>query len=475
MKRRVAAAAIVLIALCTLLSCAQKTPEEKLQDAAEALKKRDPLGAIVLAREVLRDHTTGTLALQARWLLYQCYAVDRNPRECNRILDEIITQTGFGSPHGQQAALQRVQTFAAMRQTTAALEQANAFLEVKDIQPGSPFWLNLMFLRADLLLQLDQITTAQTALASILRSWDAPENARKDALDQLENTYATTQSAAAGIAFFQTHLADEPSTTIRPEVYRVMGRLASILKDKEREEAFYGKCFELYERMYEQADGAEAKIAVLRHYAGARHMKGDIEGSAALLKKGLADFPTASSRIDLYYQLASLYGYNGRFDEAIEVCRTLPQEFPNDPRRVRAYFMIAECHLQQKKYDAAIGDCREIIALFPGQAPAQEAARAIRMIEALRRQEAETSATLAASQATSEPLQIGGRTMLTTAPAASGAVPSGQPTAPSTAPAALPAAPPATAPSTLPTTGPVAPPPSAPSAAASPTGPPLAR
>ncbi|MCX8036857.1 MAG: tetratricopeptide repeat protein [Candidatus Sumerlaeia bacterium] len=472
MKHRFAAAAIALLAACAVLSCAQKTPEEKLQDAAEALKKRDPLGAIVLAREVLRDHTTGTIALQARWLLYQCYAVDRNPRECNRILDEIIAQTGFGSPHGQQAALQRVQTFAAMRQTTAALEQANAFLEVKDIQPGSPFWLNLMFMRAELLLQLDQVTTAQKALASILRTWDAPENARKDALDQLENTYATTQSAATGIEFFQTHLADEPSTTIRPEVYRVMGRLAALLKDKEREEAFYGKCFEHYERMYQEAAGAEAKIAVLRHYAGARHMKGDIEGSAALLKKGLAEFPTASSRIDLYYQLASLYGFNGRFDEAIEVCRTIPQEFPNDPRRVRAYFMIAECHLQQKKYDAAIGDCREIIALFPGQAPAQEATRAIRMIEALRRQEAETSATLAASQSTTGVLQVGGRTMLTTAPAQAAPVPSGQPAAPSTGPAALPATGPVPTPSATP--APAATPASAPKTGASAPGAPPA-
>jgi tetratricopeptide (TPR) repeat protein len=250
-----------------------------------------------------------------------------------------------------------------------------------------------------------------------LTNKEAPDATRFEALGRLEGSYATTKSATAGIAFFKQYMADAPSTAIVPDVYRIMGHLANVMKDKNDEDEFYRKCFEAFQRMYDNASGAQEKVVVLMRYAYAHHFKGDLDPAVSLLQKGLKDFPTAANRLDLYYELADLYFRNQKFDKAVETCRQIPLEFPNDQRRIRSYFTIADCHLYQKKYDDAVKDLQEIIALFPSTEYAYRANQAIRYTEAMRRKEAETSATLAASKVTSGTATLPGAIGVTTLPA----------------------------------------------------------
>jgi len=357
------------------------------------------MGAIVMANELLRENTTGTLALQARWLLYNCYLADRNIKECRRVLDEMIHQAGLKDPIGQRAARERIRTYAITQQTTVALAQTESFIQA--VKPGTPFWADLMLTRSYFLRALDQLTSAQKVLAQVLTDKEVPEGGRVQALELLGGAYETTKTAAAGIGFFQKYLDDQPTTSVVPDVWRIMARLASVVKDKEREEKFWAKCFESFGQMYDQATGADNKITILVRYARAHNLKGEVEQAAELIQKAIKDFPTSPSRLALYYELGKLYFNNEKYDKAIEAYRKVTTEFPNDPMRADAYLFIAKAHAQQKKYDAAIADCEEIKALFPNTQYAQGAAMGIKSIEAMRRKEAETSATLAASPLTS--------------------------------------------------------------------------
>lgn len=385
------AAAFALAA--SVFSCAKKTPEEKLRDAYEAYQRRDPLGAIVLANEILHEASTGTVALRARWLLYNCYLADRNYKECRRVLNQIIDQKGLNDPQGQEAARQKLWTYDVVGQRNFAIEQARSFLDAATT--GTAFWAEMMVRYGGYLRAANQLTTARQVLAQVLRSDNVPEPARFQALGHLTACYATTASAESGIEFFGQYLADKPSTNILPNVYMVMGHLASVLDDQKRKDEFFAKSFEIFDEMYKKASGAGKKIEILIRHAWARSFKGDVDKAAELLRKGIEQFPTSPNRLELYYELARLYATAERFDEAVEVCRQIPREFPNHPARANAYFIIGECHRRQKKWDQAVADFQQIIALFPGTQSARRARWEIRKTEYLRRKEAETSAAMA--------------------------------------------------------------------------------
>jgi len=399
-----------------LVACAKQTPEHKLQQAQEALMKRDPLGAIVLAHEVLRENTTGSIALQARQLLFNCHYAGRDIKACRLVLNDIITQMGLGDPSGQAAAQWKIQTYVAVRQTTEALAQTRSFLQA--VTTGTAFWAGLMVKQGDLLRATNQLTTAQQVYAQVFLQPDLAEQQRFDSLDRLAGSYATTQSAAAGIQFFEKYLSDAPSTDTIPHVYMVMGHLKTVSKQPDEAKSLYHKGYDAFEQAYQAASGADEKTIILMQYARAHEFAGDIEEAAALLRKGLQDFPTSSRRINLYYNLAALYANNKKYDEAIAICREIPSQFPNDPRRVNSYFMAADCHREQKKFDVAMGDYREIIALFPGQRFAQDAMMKMRETEEMRRREAETSATLAAALLTSGTLATTSTGAAVTSPSA---------------------------------------------------------
>jgi len=425
MARSFTVFAVAVVTIGLSFSCAKKTPEEKFQDAVDALQKRDPLGAIILAHEILRENTSGTLALRARWLLFECYALDRNFKECGRVLNEVIDQAGLDSDDGQQAARYKIDIYAATRQTTAALEQTRSFLE--GATTGTAFWGELMLRVGDHLRAVDQATTAQEVFAQVLNNNEVPEAFHFGALERLTATYATTDSASAGIEFFENYLADKPSTDIVPNVCMIMGHLATVLDEKDRAENLFSKGFAAFEQMYEEATGADRKIAVLIRYARAYNFKGDLEQTVALLQKGLKEFPTSPMRLRLFYELAAAYANNEKYDRAIEVYREIPAQFPNHNGRLEAYFLAAECHRLQNNYDEAVKDYQEIMALLPGTQWAQRAYQEIRRTELLRRKEAETSATLAlrAAQATSPTATLTTATAVTTAP-----VPAGPPSPP---------------------------------------------
>jgi tetratricopeptide (TPR) repeat protein len=390
------------IAFGLAASCAKKTPEQKYQEAEQAFQKGDPLGAIVLAHEILRDNTTGPLALQARQLLFSCHWRGRDIKACRLVLNDIITQMGLNNPSGQTAAHLKIQTYEIVRQTTEALAQTQSFLQA--VTTGTAFWADLMLKQGDLLRATDQATTAQRVYARVFLSGNLTEQQRFESLDRLAISYATTQSAAAGVKFFEQYLADKPSTQTVPPIYMIIGHLESVLKHDEQEKTRYQKAFEEFGQSYERASGADEKIGILVQYSRAREFAGEVDQAAALLRKGLQEFPTSSRRINLYYNLAVLYASHQRYDEAIAICRDIPSQFPNDPARVRSYFIAAECHRQQKKFESAVADYREIMALFPGQRPGQEAMMEIRRTEEMRRKDAETSATKAAALLTSPTL-----------------------------------------------------------------------
>lgn len=416
MPRSFAVFAIVLVTVILSYSCAKKTSEEKYQDAVESFRRRDSLGAIILAHEILREETSGTLALRARWLLVRCHINDYNFRECHRVLKEIIDQTGLDQAEGQEAARWKIRTYEVTRETTAALEQSEAFLEAATT--GTAFWAELMLGVGSHLRAADQLTTAQDVFAQVLNNSEVPKGHRFEALSRLAACYATTASAAAGIEFFEHHLADEPSTNIVPNVYLVMAHLATVLDDEDRAEGFYVQGFEAFEQMYKDATGADKKIEVLIRYARAYNFKDELEAAVALLQEGLKKFPTSPKRLQLYYELARAYASNEKYDKAIEVYREIPTLFPNHPGRLEAYFLVAECHRLQKDFDAAMTDYQEITTLFPQTPVARRAYQEIRHTEFLRRKEAETSTTLAlaAAQATSPTATLTTGSALSTAP-----------------------------------------------------------
>jgi len=357
-----------------------------------------------LAHEVLRDSTTGPLALEARKILFGCHYMGGDIKACRMVLSDIISQVGLNTPDGQDAARYRIQTYQAFRLTTDALTQTHEFLHAATT--GTAFWADLKMTEGDLLRESNQLTTAQNVYAQVFQDKAIDDQRRFKLLARLATVYATTQSAAGGIEFFEKYLADEPSTTTIPHTYMILGQLSSLNKQTEPSKAFYNKAFEAFGQMYERASGADEKIDVLIQYARACEFAGELDKAATLLQKGLQDFPTSSRRINLYYTLAELLARNKKYDEAMAVYREIPTQFPNDPKRVNAYFYIADCHRMQKKFEAAVADYQEIMALFPGTPFAQNAARAVRDTEEMRRREAETTATLPAALPTSPTLGL---------------------------------------------------------------------
>jgi len=407
---------VVAIGLGVAIACAKKTPEQKLTEAEASLQKRDPLGAIILAHEVLRENTTGPLALRARKLLVNCHLRGGDIKACRLALNEIISQVGLDNPEGQAAAQMKIQTYERVRQTTEALAQTHSFLQA--VTTGTAFWANLMLKQGDLLRETDQLTTAQKVYGMVLRNSNLNKVYQLESLNRLAVSYATTQSAAAGIQFLEQYLADKPSSETIPHTYMIVGHLHSVIKEPDQSKTFYHKAFDVFEQMYKSASGADEKIGILIQYARAHDFAGNLDEAATLLRKGLQEFPTSASRIDLYYHLAGMFANKGKYDEAIQVCHEIPSQFPNDIRRIDSYFLAADCRRRQRKYEAANADYREITALFPGTPYAQYAMMEMRRTEEMRRREAETSATQAAALITSPTLAVTTGTILTSPSAA---------------------------------------------------------
>jgi len=414
MNRTIAMLAILVVSLGILASCAKKTPEEKLKDAVEAYQKGDPLGAIVLAHEILNEETTGPVVLQARWLLAQSYINDRQWGQAHTMLDAILDQTGLNDPIGQQAAFNKVAAFELSGQRPKALQQIANFSE--GVTTGTPFWAQLQLRRAELLLKDNQLTTAQQVTAQILTHPQVPEEARGAALEALRHSYSTTETARAGIEYLETYLKDNPSTQIVPDVYLNMADLAKLIDDKESANRYYDEVLKALQTRYEQATGFNEQGPLIMRTAWTHGQKGDYEKGVALLEKTLEDFRTYPDRITMHYLIVRLYGDNKQYDKAIEVARRIQTEYLEDPRRVGAYFAVAEMLLSKKDYDGAGNEYRQVLSLFPGTEAAGQANMGIRRVEFVRRQDlaaAETTGTLGLTDTSTTPT-----TSPTTGPAA---------------------------------------------------------
>lgn len=383
----------VLSLILLAVACAKKTPEEKLQEAMEARARRDPLGAIILANEIVQDNTTGPVVLQARQLLVECYIDDKRFGEAHRVLDAILDSVGLDSDEGQQAAAIKIWIYDVNRDRKKALDQTLAFLE--GATTGTTFWAQLKLKQADYLLADDQRATAARVLDEVFTNKDL-DNIQLDfqALNQLAATYGTTETATAGIQYFQTYLDDSPSTDIKPNVLMVMGHLAQTLEDEKKADEYFEKAFAVFSDMYENATGADLKIPILMRHARALSFKGDTDRAAELLQKGIDDFKSHPNRVGLRFELARLYSDSKRTTEAIAVCRNIAADFHNDTRRAEALFMIASIYMGERDYDKANEEYNSIATLFPNTRLAAQAYMGMQQIKEARRRDAATSAAL---------------------------------------------------------------------------------
>ncbi len=339
MNRYAALLLVVSVLAAFFISCAKKSPEDKLYEAQLALEKQEPLDAIIKAKEVIRDYPDDPVALDAHLLLANCYYFSRDLEQCREHLNVVIEKLGLSNAKAQKALENTLTSYLIEgRHDVATTVVLNAMSKIPE---DSHFYRSLQLKLAWLYEARDLLDKARHIYRYILEH-ETDQDVLSAAMERLTATYAANEQYDEAISVYKQFLDKHPDTDLKP----VLLYGIAFFTEKKGEDR---KAQELYEQSIKEFQAAidgtletEAKVDLIYQLARAYLLREEPDKALAELNRIINDFPASLRVPEALFEIGGIYQQNREYDKAIDWFQKIEATYPQTRLASSARFRINE-------------------------------------------------------------------------------------------------------------------------------------
>lgn len=338
--RPIAPAAYLFAGLALLAtSCAQKPPEEVFDQARQAARRGDTIGAILKCQKIIEKHPESPVANDARMLIAEANMRNGETDAARNMLREVIDQSGLQTAVGRRAFRGLVATHNMAKDVEGA---------IRLLEETQPRLENMPDFRNE----------TRATLASLYRENKQPEKGRAileemrqeaktegEYLMATERLVATTMSdnkPGDAVRLYDDFLEKYPDSENKALVYFGQGffynRMADQAEDAEEKKKYeekamdvLGRSLEMLEKQLDAELVPQRKVAILDQVAKVQvEMKQSMKAIAAL-REFVQDNPTLQERAMLMGRIAEIQMMEGDFEAARKTFQEVKTSFPDSP------------------------------------------------------------------------------------------------------------------------------------------------
>ncbi|MCX7018734.1 MAG: tetratricopeptide repeat protein [Candidatus Sumerlaeota bacterium] len=331
--RPAVAAIAALICLTLAAGCSRRTPEERLEKAALAIKQRDTLTAMLELQELIKKYPDDPRAIDAHYLLAQVYFSDQRADDAIGELKIVLDKSTQKDEAGQ----------AALRSYLSVLAQTKRFEEAKKLideylaryAKDESIALNLAVAKADILTAAKETSAARTLLTGLKKQ--TTESATLSLYrDMLTRTYIMEGRTTDAIVF----LTSEITATTNPQEKRgLMLQVASGYSqagDYNKTRQWLAEATRLYDAAIKDELDATRKTQLANELALGYLQTGNLAGARATLRQLFDAAGTAPYLQMIVDPLSLALMREGNTSGAIEVLREAAARAPQLPFAAQA-------------------------------------------------------------------------------------------------------------------------------------------
>jgi len=358
-----------------LAACAQKPPEDQLDEAMQLVQEGQVARGILKLKELVQKHPDDPAALTAHAHLGNYYFGERNAPKALEEFAAVLEKLNYEDPRGRLA----VDGIVAIRAGSGDFDGA---LQLMDEQiallpdPASDVAVELGLRKADVLLASgsDEHTSAGVALLRTMML-ETPKPPRDVARERLANYYrGEKQDFAASNQVYADYLAAYPEDNLRTLLELAMSvnhRLAG--EEEEAVKVFEPAAAKLLAEADAELDKAERteKLLALAEF---NSKMGRYAEAEKLMLRVMGENTRSMTAIETQFRIARMYILEaGDIPKAREVLEQIKRENPGSNISASADEWLARLDQQEKaEAEAAAGPDEQAPADAP--APAGDAA-----------------------------------------------------------------------------------------------------
>lgn len=344
----------LLMALVVFIGCAKKTPQDKLNEAMEALRKKDVLAAIIILEEILEKYPDDPVADDAHILLAEANFVSNDIETCRKHLDAVINKYGVNNPKGNLCFFNKLVTYQKFKQWDDGIKFIQEVLE-DSRTTGPVFWKVKLSLGDFYKLKGDKNEAIKTYKQVSEQATD--DSTIISAIESIVAIYESDKDFESAAKAYADYLKAHPNSPLKNILLAGMAYYQEKMGNHEKAESIYAQAIKGIEENIEKAT-------------------------------------TDKEKVDGMLQLAKLYTLKADYEQAIASYEKVLKEFPSDQRVPAILLEEAQLYIQQKNYDKALSILNQVVRRWPRTPLAQSATQMIRFINSQRVQpQGEESAT----------------------------------------------------------------------------------
>ncbi len=336
---------ILIVGILLPIGCAKKTPQDKLQEAQQALAKKDILSAIIILEEIVEQHPEDPAADEARILLAQANLISGDSQIAIQHLDYILKKHGLLSPHGNIAFNLKLAAYEQEKQYDEALTFLASVKE--DLTTTGMVLLQLNFAEADFYHKKGDLEKAIDILKNIVeRATD--EETMMRALERAVAIYEAEKNYEAAVELYENFLDSHPDVTFKHLLIGGIAFYHDKLGNHEKADALYNEAIEGFEKSIEEAAASEEKVVFMIQLGKLYTLRKEYDKALEIYEKVITDFPSDRQVPSVMMETAWVLSEKKDYNRAISVLNQMIQRYPNTPISQSAMSMVQYINQQRK-------------------------------------------------------------------------------------------------------------------------------
>jgi tetratricopeptide (TPR) repeat protein len=237
----------------------------------------------------------------------------------------------------------------------------------------------LNFLLADLYIRNKQFPEARTILEASLSENPKGKDetlSHLESVSRLARTHLAENNVAGAVGVYQAYLDRHPESELEMELRKNLGRLQRQQGQEEAALAQFERTEVLARERLEKTDTPDEKSLIMMVIADALELRNDPDGSRAMYRKIIDDFPMGRYRPLAMAQLAQSFEKNGDLESAKAQYSQIIEMYPNTPPARAAMEQLQRMKSFTARDQATTATLGASPAVAPVAPPAADAAPA---------------------------------------------------------------------------------------------------
>ena len=333
-----------LIVVVLFIGCAKKTPQDKLEEARQALRKKDVLAAIIILEEILEKYPDDPAADDAHILLAEANYASGDMETCRKHLDAIINKYGLTHPKGAMCFFNKLVTYQKLKQWDDGI----AFIKgmIDDTKTTGPIYWQLHLSLGDFYKMKGDKRSAIKIFKQISEQAQ-DESSIISAIEARVGIYESDKDYKSAADVYASYLASHPDTPLKNILLAGMAYYQEKMGNHDKAESIYAQAIKGFEENIQSALTDEQKVDNMLQLAKLYTLKTDYKQALVMYDKVLKEFPSNQRVPTILLEEARLYAQQKNYDRARQILNQILRRWPRTPIARTATQMIRFINTQQ--------------------------------------------------------------------------------------------------------------------------------